>query len=460
MIRQWDALIIGAGPAGLRAASVVAESGLEAVLVDEQPFPGGQIYRHVTAPGAKDRFAEAADYRDGTELVRRFERSGAHYLPESTVWFLEPGRALASRGEETLDLRAKNIIVAVGAMERPVPFRGWTLPGVMNAGGGDILLKTAGVLPETPVVLAGSGPLLYLVASHLIRKGHPLAAVLDQTPPRNMVRALPHLPAGLLGLPLLLRGASMLNAVRASKTPVYRDVSRIEAQGTDRLERVSFVAGGVSHTLEAATLLYHGGVIPRTHMANALDLPHRWDPRQQCWTVACDGWGRTEREGVYVAGDCARVRGAAVAGLTGELAGLAVAARQGALGPEEFRKRSRGPKRELAVQTASKAFLDAWFAPRKDLYAVPDDVVICRCEDVRAADIREAVADGLAEVNEIKLRTRAGMGNCQGRTCGPALAAIAAEAAGKAIPDMGRLHVRAPLRPVPLAALRRLLETK
>lgn len=136
MSRQWDALVIGAGPAGLRAASVIAESGLEVVLVDEQAFPGGQIYRHVTAPGAEERFAEAADYRDGTELVRRFRRSGAEYLPETTVWFLEQDRILASRGEEVLDLRARNVIIAVGAMERPVPFRGWTLPGVMNAGAG------------------------------------------------------------------------------------------------------------------------------------------------------------------------------------------------------------------------------------------------------------------------------------------------------------------------------------
>lgn len=277
MSRQWDALVIGAGPAGLRAASGIAESGLEVVLVDEQAFPGGQIYRHVTAPGAEERFAEAADYRDGTELVRRFRRSGAEYLPETTVWFLEQDRILASRGGEVLDLRARNVIIAVGAMERPVPFRGWTLPGVMNAGAGDILLKTAGLLPETPVVLAGSGPLLYLVASHLIRKGHPLAAVLDQTPPSNMLKAAPHLPAGLLGLPLLLRGLSMLNDVRKSGTPVYRDVSGIEAQGADRLERVSFFSKGTAHTLEAATLLYHGGVIPRTHMANALDLPHHWD---------------------------------------------------------------------------------------------------------------------------------------------------------------------------------------
>ena len=332
MSRQWDALVIGAGPAGLRAASVIAESGLEVVLVDEQAFPGGQIYRHVTIPGAEERFAEAADYRDGTELVRRFRRSGAEYLPETTVWFLEQDRILASRGEEVLDLRARNVIIAVGAMERPVPFRGWTLPGVMNAGAGDILLKTAGLLPETPVVLAGSGPLLYLVASHLIRKGHPLAAVLDQTPPSNMLKAAPHLPAGLLGLPLLLRGLSMLNDVRKSGTPVYRDVSGIEAQGADRLERVSFFSKGTAHTLEAATLLYHGGVIPRTHMANALDLPHHWDARQQCWTVACDGCGRTAREGVYVAGDCSRVRGAAVAGIAGELAGLAVAERQEASG--------------------------------------------------------------------------------------------------------------------------------
>lgn len=258
MSRQWDALVIGAGPAGLRAASVIAESGLEVVLVDEQAFPGGQIYRHVTAPGAEERFAEAADYRDGTELVRRFRRSGAEYLPETTVWFLEQDRILASRGGEVLDLRARNVIIAVGAMERPVPFRGWTLPGVMNAGAGDILLKTAGLLPETPVVLAGSGPLLYLVASHLIRKGHPLAAVLDQTPPSNMLKAAPHLPAGLLGLPLLLRGLSMLNDVRKSGTPVYRDVSGIEAQGADRLERVSFFSKGTAHTLEAATLLYQG----------------------------------------------------------------------------------------------------------------------------------------------------------------------------------------------------------
>ena len=114
MSRQWDALVIGAGPAGLRAASVIAESGLEVVLVDEQAFPGGQIYRHVTAPGAEERFAEAADYRDGTELVRRFRRSGAEYLPETTVWFLEQDRILASRGEEVLDLRARNVIIAVG----------------------------------------------------------------------------------------------------------------------------------------------------------------------------------------------------------------------------------------------------------------------------------------------------------------------------------------------------------
>lgn len=460
MIRQWDALVVGAGPAGLRAASVIAEAGLEVVLVDEQAGPGGQIYRHVTAPGAQGRFPDPADFRDGTAAARRFERSGAHYLSESTVWFLEPGRALVSRGDETLDLRAKNIIVAAGAMERPVPFRGWTLPGVMTAGAADILLKTADVAPQAPVALAGSGPLLYLAASHLIKRGVALAAVLDQTPPRNALRALPHLPAGLIGLPLLLRGASMMWAACRSGAPVYHNVGCIEARGDGHVEEIAFTAGKETRTVKAATLLYHGGVIPRTHMASALGLDQRWDARQQCWTVACDALGRTSREGVYVAGDCARVRGAAVAALTGELAGLAVAERQGALGARESRRRQRPLLRALAMQTASKSFLDAWFSPRPDLYAVPDDVVVCRCENVRAADIREAVAEGLEEVNEVKLRTRAGMGNCQGRTCGPALAAIVAAAARKPLPDVGRLSVRAPLRPVPLEALRRLLEKK
>lgn len=117
------------GSGRLRAASVIAESGLEVVLVDEQAFPGGQIYRHVTAPGAEERFAEAADYRDGTELVRRFRRSGAEYLPETTVWFLEQDRILASRGGEVLDLRARNVIIAVGAMERRSPSGLGRFPG-------------------------------------------------------------------------------------------------------------------------------------------------------------------------------------------------------------------------------------------------------------------------------------------------------------------------------------------
>lgn len=275
-----------------------------------------------------------------------------------------------------------------------------------------------------------------------------------------MLKAAPYLPAGLLGLPLLLRGLSMLNDVRKSGTPVYRDVSGIEAQGADRLERVSFFSKGAAHTLEAAALLYHGGVIPRTHMANALDLPHHWDARQQCWTVACDDCGRTAREGVYVAGDCSRVRGAAVAGIAGELAGLAVAERQEGIGPEEFRRRSAPLLRSLAVQTASKAFLDAWFSPRKDLYAVPDDVTVCRCENVSAADIREAVRDGLTDINEVKLRHAGGHGQLPGQDLRPGSGGHCGGNRGQGHPRHGAPACPLPPAAVPLSALLRLPETK
>ncbi|MDB5810823.1 MAG: opine oxidase subunit, partial [Betaproteobacteria bacterium] len=194
-----DLLIVGAGPAGLAAATTSAALGLRTVVVDEQAEPGGQIYRSIESVSAR-RPAHlkllGADYAAGLELVKRFRASGADYLPLTTVWQIDSERNVFTRSNgRAARVTAKRILVATGAMERPVPVPGWTLPGVMTCGAAQTLLKASGAVPEGRCVLAGAGPLLFLAAVQLVRAGVKPAAVIETA--HTEYSALRHL-AGFL----------------------------------------------------------------------------------------------------------------------------------------------------------------------------------------------------------------------------------------------------------------------
>ena len=454
MSQQWDSLVIGAGPACMSADAIMAERGLQVTLVVDQETPGGQIYRGVTRPQAASRFAEIKDYNAGLALTRRFLASGARYLPNTTVWFVEPGRVLARQGDATHEILAAKIVIAVGAMERPVPFKGWTLPGVMGVGAAHILQKMSGITPAGPLVLAGSGPLLPMAAAHYLKQGAPVAAILDTTPLTNLLRAAPFFLPALADSSLLWRGAGYMLTIAHKHVPVYYGVTNLTAEGADHVERVRFVSKGKEHSLDAQTLLWHNGVIPRTHMAASADLKHCWDRAQQCWNTCSDRSGHTSRNGILVAGDCAGVHGAEASALQGELTGLAIAAELDALSRRDAKILAWPLRQKLWAKLAARPFVDAVFRPGAGACAaLDDDVVVCRCENVTAGEIRKVVAEGVVDVNEIKLRLRPGMGPCQGRMCGPALAFVAAAAAGLPVQKVGMLRIRPPLRPVPLATL-------
>ena len=162
---QYDIAIIGGGPAGLSAAVQASKLGADVVLLDEQASPGGQIYRSIEQQSERQSELLGPDYQYGKLLVQNFRQSATQYLPESRVWSINDKREIGfTNPHGTHVIATKNIIIASGAMERPVPFVGWTLPGVMNAGAGQVLFKAQNVLPSEDVVLAGSGPLLLLLA--------------------------------------------------------------------------------------------------------------------------------------------------------------------------------------------------------------------------------------------------------------------------------------------------------
>ncbi len=449
MNKQWDVIIVGCGPAGMNAACVLAEQGLQVAVIDEQSDPGGQIFKNISHDEAKERFCEKKTYNKGIKIVQRFLKSNLEYIPNGVVFMIDDNKVYYHKDGQAYCLKALKIVVAVGAMELPVPFSGWTLPGVMAAGTVDTFLKSGASLPQGSYVLAGSGPLMPLVATHLLKKNIKLKAYLDMTPPSNILKASPWLPLALADTPLLLDGAKMLAKIKRSKTYMKLNVSNIIAKGKNKVECITYQQGDKEHEIFTENILYHSGFIPRTHMARALKLEHKWDKRQQCFVTKSNKFGESSNSNVYVIGDCAQVYGEAVASIKGTLCGLHISKSFGVIHNSIYQEEVKKYKKKLCLALAPRNFIDTYFTPRNDLYNAPDDVVVCRCENVTVGDIRKTSLEGLADVNDIKLRTRSGMGICQGRTCGAAAAAIAAQTRNVSIESMGALSIRNPIRSTP-----------
>lgn len=444
-----DFAVIGAGPAGMAAAALAVELGLETVLIDEQDAPGGQIYRGIER--AEDGSPLGDDYLAGRSLVNRLRAGALDYRPATTVWHIDPDGTLSlisTAGAETI--RARRILVATGAIERPVPIPGWTLPGVMTAGAAQIMLKTGDLVPAGRTVLAGQGPLIWLVAAQLIRAGAVPAAILETAPHPNYHAAARLLPRILWpARQALWKGWSLIREVRRAGIPIRREVTGLRALGRDRVQRVAW--GG--NEMVADLLLLHEGVIPNPQISLALGLDHRWDAAQLCWRPAADEWGATSLQSVSIAGDGGGIAGAEAAALSGSLAALDAAAFLDKIDPAERDRRAAPIRIALRRELAVRSFLDRLYRPAPSILVPEDDVTACRCEEVTVGQIRRAARLGAQGPNQAKAFTRCGMGPCQGRLCGPIVSAVMADTLGKPIQEIGAYRPRAPYKPITLGAL-------
>ncbi len=449
-----DVIVVGAGPAGLSAATSAADFGLDVLVLDEQPTPGGQIYRNIERADKDTLKNLGPDYSRGLSLVEKFRESEAEYLGGSIVWNIESNGIVSfSKEGRSSQTRAKFVIIAIGATERPVPFPGWNLPGVMGAGAIDANFKSSGTIPDGPVVLGGSGPLLLLAIGHLASLGVEISAVLDTTPKGNMVSALALLPGALRRTDYLLKGVGMLLNLKRSRIKYHKNVTAYAAHGNGQLQSVSFTVKGENHQLGSAMLLVHEGIVPRCDFTHLLGLKHRWDPVQRYWYPETNQFGATENDAIYVAGDGAFVHGGIPAILKGSLAAFDIALRLKVLPTGEEVDTLPGLEKKLSAELAPRPFVDTLYKPRQNLYKVNNETVVCRCEEVTAGDIRQTIREGCSEPNEIKALTRCGMGPCQGRMCGAALAEIVAGELELEACDLRPLNIRPPVRNLSLAEL-------
>ncbi|WP_454849461.1 FAD/NAD(P)-dependent oxidoreductase [Rhizobium binxianense] len=451
-VQDFDLIVIGAGPAGMAAAVEAAGRGLAVRLLDEQSGPGGQIYRATqrTPLGPNASEILGSEYGRGEKLASALAGSTVSTVRSATVIEVRAdGWVGYETGGRISYIRGRKILIATGAQERPSPFPGWTLPGVMTVGAAQILLKSAAMLPSDNGIVAGSGPLVYLFAWQMLQAGMRPKAVLDTTPAGNYRRALPHLPKALRRSAYLVKGFRLIAAIRRSGVPFIRNVSGLVAEGDQRIEKVAFETGGKVRTIDTDLLLVHQGVVPNIQLTQSLRCEHVWDDSQLCFRPKLDEFGMTSRDGIYVAGDGSGIGGAIAAEMAGRLAAMAIdASLKGSTPGAEWQALKADHERESAV----RPFLEALYRPA-GASEIADETIVCRCEEATAGHIREAVRLGCSGPNQLKAFLRAGMGPCQGRMCGLTVSQLMAAELKSTPRAVGYYRLRAPVKPVTLGQL-------
>lgn len=438
-----DIAIVGGGPAGLSAATAAATSGARVLLIDAYSQAGGQYWMQ-----AADGGAAGAQAAEGRAAIARAKAAGVQLLTGFEVFAAYPGPTLfAASAEDSARIDCKALIVASGAHDRTVAFPGWTLPGVMTAGGAQRLAKTQGILSGKRIVLSGSGIFLYAVADTLIAKGAEIAALVEARSPNAAL--LHHLGR----FPERWREATALRCrvrrrvgrhLTGQIVTVARGKDRVEAVGITRLD-----GRGVQDIDGIDGLLTSFGFQPQIEVTSLLGCEHRFDDTLGGWHVAAHPLtGRTSIDGVFAAGEITGVAGAKPAELSGALAGYAAARCLGlAVAPEIVTPLQRRLERARAFGHG----LGRLFAPLPEIGRLAkDDTILCRCEEVTLGEVQASAREGASSLYGAKIWTRAGMGRCQGRMCRMPVSMALAEATGRPIAEIGYNRPRVPTRPVPV----------
>lgn len=444
-------VIVGAGPAGLAAAGRLARRGIRSLIIDDNLHAGGQIWR--TGPGGGANVAgddaRAALRADAGWIDHRRQHEVVALFAPRKLWINACDNGL-------LELDPDFLILAPGALEVQIPVPGWTLPGVYGAGALQALAKGSAVVPTGPVVVAGAGPLIRAVAVQLADAGTDVAAVVDAAglPRPSTMAAMCSAPA------LLAQGLRLEQALRRHRIPLLRRhaICRIEGNGRaervllTRLDRTWSPIRGHERYLAARTVALGFGVRPNSELPLLAGCAHRFDSRYGGWVPQRSDHFETSVPGLFVVGDGGGIEGVESAEAQGLIAAEAIADRLGAAPSDPVRVTS-ARKRRARQQRFRKALAD-WSNPRPGLLELcKDDTIVCRCEDVSAGEIARAALSIGRTAHAVKMASRAGMGLCQGRTCGVAIQSLVARATGVPIETLAPLSRRPPLRPTPLGCL-------
>ena len=434
----------------MRATEALARAGLKPILFDEAERPGGQIYRQPpTAAGHTASTIYGFEARKAEAVHRVLHDCGdrVDYRPKTLVWNLFGRRLDLLTGDGHATQSFDRLILATGAMDRTLPFAGWTLPGVFTLGGAQIALKAQGVAIGRRVAFVGAGPLLPLVTHQYAKAGVEVVAALDSTPFSAKVAQV----RGLLAAPsTFAKGLWYTARNRVRGVGIRNGVRALRVEGGERVEALVWRdASGTEHRVECDAVGASFGLRAEAQLADLAGCRFAFAAELRQWMPERTPEGRSSIPEVYLAGDGARIGGADVAELLGARTALELLV---ALGRGVDRGAVARLDRALARQARFRHALDAAYPfPRHLVDAIGDAEIVCRCEGITAGTLRQAARDREAgEVNRAKALTRVGMGRCQGRVCGEAAAELVAQASGRELERVGRLRGQPPVKPIPI----------
>jgi NADPH-dependent 2,4-dienoyl-CoA reductase/sulfur reductase-like enzyme len=446
-------VIVGAGPAGMRAAATLVAAGLRPVVIDEAPHSVGQIYRR-QPPGFARPYKGLYGFEAGKarRLHEEFDLIAGRidYRRNTLVWDARPGMLHLLSYGRTAEIPYRDLILATGACDRIIPFPGWTLPGVYTLGGTQIALKHQGCAIGSRVAFIGTGPLLYLVAYQYAKAGAAIAAVLDTAPFAAKRAALPGL---LRGGTTFVKGLWYVVALKSRGVKLASGVRPVAAEGDGAVSALLYRdADGAERRVACTAIGFGFGLSSETQLADLARIPFSYDQVQQQFLPERDSAGRTPVPGVYLAGDGSRIAGADAAELSGERAALALLEDRGHV---VTKPRLAALERNLRRIADFRVALETAFPfPAELAAAMPDETILCRCEGLTAGAFRAAAGSLVAsEINRAKAFSRCGMGRCQGRVCGPAANLVLAAMANLPPERIGRLRSQPPVKPIPMAVV-------
>ncbi|MBZ9938851.1 FAD-dependent oxidoreductase [Mesorhizobium sp. BR1-1-16] len=452
-----DAVIIGAGPAGLAAARVLAQGGVRPIILDERDQPGGQYFKPLAASQRFLSGGEDAQFAEGRRLIEEVMALGAEVRPGQAVWQagIESGKvSLATIGAAGAGLiTARTVLIATGAYERPTPLPGWTLPGVMTTGALQTLARSYRIVPGARILIAGNGPLNWQAALEIARGGGHVVAVLESGRPSHF-RSVSTFAGMLAADPALtLQGLRMRAELARTGIPLHEGYRLAAVQGDGKAEAARAVAvsgSGAELRFGVDTVALGYGFVPSTTLVRMLGGPVIVDPSHGFPKAVRDAEGRSGSLPVWIAGDGGEGGGRKVAAAEGEIAGAAMLAALGRGVPDAERAEARQAKaRALRFQ---RHLWTAFAAPASAAANLPD-TIICRCENVTAGQIATVRASGIRDLGSLKRQTRLGMGRCQGRYCAGEALRLLRDGDLSAAKPADLFAPQAPEKPVPAIML-------